>query len=232
LFQRAIVMSGGDGTASDHSPDRAEQAALAFAASKGITAEDPHALDELRALPANTIVDNLNLATSGNAPKGTGPFIDSKLALEPAAAIASGRFAHIPVMIGATSNDIGGPTGYMAAGAHQLAGAISAAGVPTYAYRFSYVATALNKSGADHASDIPFFFDTQDIKYGGATTARDNAMGDVISDYVVNFAKTGNPNGSGLPKWPRYGSTADMIMNFAEDGKAVAEKDPLSGASQ
>jgi para-nitrobenzyl esterase len=83
-------------------------------------------------------------------------------------------------------------------------------------------------AGAGHASDIPFFFDTQAIKYGAATTPRDNAMGAAISDYLVNFAKTGNPNGSALPQWPRYDPQADVLMDFALDGKARALRDPLT----
>jgi hypothetical protein len=132
-------------------------------------------------------------------------------------------------MIGATNNDIGGTTGYMVAGAHDLAATISAAGVPTFEYRFSYVASSIAKPGADHASDIPFFFDTEAVKYGDKTTARDRAMGGAISAYLVNFAKTGDPNGSGLSKWQRYSRAEDPIMNFADDGRPVAGKDPLSG---
>jgi para-nitrobenzyl esterase len=115
----------------------------------------------------------------------------------------------------------------MIAGAHSLAAALSAAGVPTFEYRFSYVASSLGKTGADHASDIPFFFDTEGVKYGDRTTARDRAMGRTISAYLVNFAKTGDPNGKALARWRRYSRAQDAIMNFSEDGTAVPEKDPL-----
>jgi len=117
----------------------------------------------------------------------------------------------------------------MVAGARDLAGTIGAAGVPAFEYRFSYVASSIAKPGADHATDVPFFFDTQAVKYGDKTTDRDRAMGRTISAYVVNFAKNGDPNGSGLPKWPRYSRTDDPIMSFAEDGKAISGKDPLGG---
>jgi len=234
LFRRAVVMSGGDGrTAGLAGRAKVEETSLAFATSKGISANDPQALEKLRALPADAVVDGLNLAAlfgaASDAHPFAGPFVDGKLSVDPAEAFASGRFAHIPVMIGATSNDIGGPTGYMVAGAHDLAGTISAAGVPTYEYRFSYVASSIAKPGAEHASDIPFFFDTEAVKYGDKTTARDRAMGGAISAYLVNFAKTGDPNGSDLPKWPRYTVAEDPIMNFGEDGRAVAGKDPLGG---
>ncbi|WP_443027251.1 carboxylesterase family protein [Sphingomonas sp. LR60] len=133
-------------------------------------------------------------------------------------------------MIGATDNDIGGSTGYMVGGARQLAGAIAAAGAAAYHYRFSYAAESLGKPGAGHATDIPFFFDTAAIKYGDATTARDRRMARTISRYVVNFAKTGDPNGAGLPRWPRYDRRADELLDFTANGEAVAGKDPLGAA--
>lgn len=237
LFQRAVIMSGGDGrTAGAAGRAQVEQASLAFAASKGIAPDDPEALRKLRALPANAVVDGLNLSSLINRDATlrfyAGPFADGQLAVDPANGFASGRFAHVPVMIGATSDDVGGATGYMVAGARALAGTISAAGVPTYEYRFSYVASSLGKRGAQHASDIPFFFDTEAVKYGDKTTPRDRAVGRVISAYLVNFARTGDPNGDGLPKWRRYSSAEDPIMNFAEDGLAAALKDPLGGKLQ
>ena len=32
--------------------------------------------------------------------------------------------------------------------------------------------------------------------------------------YWTNFAKTGNPNGTGLPDWPNYDPTSDQWMTF------------------
>jgi len=49
----------------------------------------------------------------------------------------------------------------------------------------------------------------------------------VISTYLVNFAKTGDPNGTGLPTWPRYSRSNDAIMDFATDGRPVPGKDSL-----
>ncbi len=236
LFHRTVIMSGGDGRTSGAATGRAqvEQASLTFAASKGIAANDPEALAKLRALPADAVVDGLNLEDLFNPTAGSptfaGPFVDGKLAVDPASAFDSGRFSHVPVMIGATSNDIGGATGYMVTGARALAGKIGAAGVPVYKYRFSYVASSVGKAGADHATDIPFFFGTEALKYGDQSTARDLRMGLTISTYLVNFAVSGNPNGKGLPTWPSYKRTRDKIMNFAANGRAVPGDDPLIGA--
>jgi para-nitrobenzyl esterase len=95
-----------------------------------------------------------------------------------------------------------------------------------YEYRFSYVADSIGKPGAQHASDIPYFFATVDVKYGDQVTQKDVAMGRAMSAYLVNFAKKGDPNGGGLPAWPRYACDKDVIMDFAADGKPVALRDP------
>ncbi|NKJ02829.1 carboxylesterase family protein [Novosphingobium sp. SG707] len=229
LFQRAVVMSGGNGASLlPATLQTVEKTGVDFAASKGVAADDPQALAKLRALPAETVTDGLNmmkLFTPGPRTFSS-PFPDGKVAVEPAKAFAAGQFAKVPVMIGATSADIGGKTGYMVAGARQIAGTLADQGVPVWEYRFSYVADSIGKPGAGHATDIPFFFNTQKLKYEGATTPRDNGMGATISRYILNFAKTGTPNGDGLPQWPQYSRAGDQIMDFAASGKAEPQKDP------
>lgn len=231
LVSRAVIMSGGNGQGmAVQTMAAAEQVGAEFIASKGIAADDPNALAKMRALSAEQVTDGLNLTRMFGPGKRTfsSPFIDGRIAVDVVKAYRTNAFTKVPVMIGATSADIGGNTGMMIAGARTLSGEIARAGVPVYAYRFSYVAESIKQPGAQHASDIPFFFDTQAIKYGAATTARDNAMGDAVSDYLVNFARTGNPNGGGLPRWPRYDANADVLMDFAADGKPRAVRDPLT----
>jgi len=235
LFARAIVMSGGNGQ--NRGTDGlagAEAIGLDFAAAKGIARDDPAALAKLRALSAETVTDGLNLTALSGRPAEpktfASPYADGVVAVDAAAAYRSGAFPKIPVMIGATDNDIGGATGYMVAGARQLAGAIARAGAPAYHYRFAYVAEGLGTTGAGHATDIPFFFDTAATKYGEATTPRDRRMARTISAYIVNFAKTGDPNGAGLPRWPRYDPRTDELLDFTAKGEAVARKDPLGPA--
>jgi para-nitrobenzyl esterase len=237
LFEKAVVMSGGDGsTMGRQSLADVEQIGARFAQSKGIAPDDRQALTKLRALPAKAVTDDLNLATLSakhGAPTFSSPFADGRIAVNGITAYRSGAFAHVPMIVGATSGDIGGPTGYMIAGAKRIAQTLSAAGVPVYEYRFSYVADSVRTAettGAAHASDIPFFFHTEDVKYGEGASARDRGVGSTISSYIVNFARTGDPNGAGLPAWPRYEGAADRLMDFTEQGTAVAQKDPLGAA--
>lgn len=133
------------------------------------------------------------------------------------------------MMIGATSDDIGGRTGYMTAGGRNAARLLTEKGVLAFYYRFSYVAESARTQttqGARHASEIPFFFHTEAVKYRDATTKRDRAAGRIASAYLVNFVKTGNPNGPRLPQWPRYDSGTDAMLDFSMDGTAVPGPDP------
>ena len=237
LFEKAVVMSGGDGGGMGGSNlASVEQIGIDFGKSKGIDPGDPQALEKLRALSQDQVTDGLSmmqLFTSKGPRTFASPFADGKLAVDAGTAYRAGVFAHVPMMIGATSGDMGGKTGMMIAGARKVEAAIAAKGVPVYAYRFSYVAEnpppppgMPPQEGAGHASDIPFFFDTQAIKYEDRTTPRDNATGETISTYLTNFAKTGDPNGAGLPAWPHYDAAKDVIMDFTPSGRAVPGKDP------
>ena len=118
LFQKAIIESGGGRSLFNGSPHlheaangkvSAEDAGLAFAAKKGIVGTDAAALSKLRALPADSLVDGLNMASMQQASATySGPMIDGKLRLQdPNAAYLAGKQLRIPVIVGATDRDIG-----------------------------------------------------------------------------------------------------------------------------
>jgi para-nitrobenzyl esterase len=117
--------------------------------------------------------------------------------------------------------------GAMVEPARLLARLASAAGQPTYEYRFSYVASSLRATvkGALHATEIPFVFETVRAKYGDATTKEDEAIAAAANAYWVAFAKTGEPAGPGLPAWPRYTEKDDVLMEFDAAGPS-AKADP------
>ena len=47
-----------------------------------------------------------------------------------------------------------------------------------------------------------------------------------MNTYQANFAKTGDPNGRGLPKWPVYNPQKNDILEFQTDGSPVGKADP------
>jgi para-nitrobenzyl esterase len=236
LMERAVIMSGGDADMASSSAALAaatlgdvERLGVGFADEEGMAADDPLALVKLRALSAQQITGDLSMARLfDDRPRDfASPFVDGAVVVDPRSAYRSGDFARVPVMIGATSADLGGRDGFMIAGARNVSALLADRGAPVYAYRFSYVADSVNRAaGAQHASDIPFFLDTERIRYGDTTSARDAGVGRTVSAYVVNFIRSGDPNGAGLPVWPRYDRATDQIVDVAADGRAVPQRDP------
>jgi para-nitrobenzyl esterase len=109
------------------------------------------------------------------------------------------------------------------------ANAFAANGSAVYLYRFSYVASARReqmRAGAPHGGEIAFVFGTLGAGPGAAPSPEDLAVSRMAQSYWVNFARTGDPNGAGLPTWPRHDSQKDVIFDFRPDGSAGAGPDP------
>ncbi|HEY4214802.1 MAG TPA: carboxylesterase family protein [Steroidobacteraceae bacterium] len=77
--------------------------------------------------------------------------------------------------------------------------------------------------GSGHGSDVPFHFQT--LRARGTPSKEDQALSDVISSYDINFAKTGDPNGKGLPPWPAFTDKNQQVMVF--DAAPSARPYPL-----
>ncbi len=64
---------------------------------------------------------------------------------------------------------------------------------------------------AFHSDDIEYVFGTLDTRPGAAWLPEDRKLSEEMMDYWTNFAKTGNPNGAGLPQWPRFDQNRDVL---------------------
>lgn len=231
LFNRVVIQSGGDGNLMINDLNSAEHAGQAFARSQGIADDDPQSIEKLRTLSAVDVMGDLNMSTLFKKPEGpptfTLPLYDGVVAIDALKAYSANTFAHVPVMIGATSDDLFGQDGAMIKGAKSVADLLSSKGVPVYRYRYSYTAEATQAQfplGAKHAGEIPYFFKTLKARYGDNVTARDEKASRLASGYLVNFVKTGNPNGHDLVKWPRYETAGLSILDFKGDGTAALIK--------
>jgi para-nitrobenzyl esterase len=108
------------------------------------------------------------------------------------------------------------------------ASAFAANGSPAYRYRFSYVQTAMRermRTGAPHGGEISFVFGTLTARPGSTVSPEDQAVSRMAQSYWVHFAKSGDPNGAGLPVWPRHDPSKDSIFEFRPDGSAGAGPD-------
>jgi para-nitrobenzyl esterase len=69
--------------------------------------------------------------------------------------------------------------------------------------------------GASHYAELWYVFDHLDQSPWRWTKA-DHQVAEEMSSYWVNFAKTGNPNGPGLPQWPAFSSEENKVLDIAD----------------
>jgi len=108
----------------------------------------------------------------------------------------------------------------------------AAAGNPTYEYEFARVPSGRESVGAVHASDLPYVFGTLDkgVPYPLPPPIPLTIIGEVdwqvskvMQQYWTNFAKTGNPNGDGLPAWPMFDASSRAYIQFLNEGPVAKE---------
>ena len=102
---------------------------------------------------------------------------------------------------------------------------------PVYRYLFDQIfptATgdpAPDDPGAAHATDIEYVFHalaTRKLAWRPA----DRQVADLMGAYWTNFAKTGNPNGKGLPSWPAWDAKHQLMrLNANAAAEAEAHRD-------
>lgn len=103
--------------------------------------------------------------------------------------------------------------------------AMAAGGGKAFLYRYGYVPDAArgSVSGAGHDAEMEMVFATRDLRWRAPWSARDAAMARTVQSYWINFARSGDPNGTGLPAWPAYDAKDAAQMNFERDGAKAAK---------
>ncbi len=94
----------------------------------------------------------------------------------------------------------------------------SGQGSAVYVYRFTRKPPATGeyvKYGAFHTGEVPYAYDN--LKFVNRPWQPvDHELASIMSSYWANFAKTGNPNGAGLPVWDAYNTASKKIMVLSE----------------
>jgi para-nitrobenzyl esterase len=87
-----------------------------------------------------------------------------------------------------------------------------------YAYYFYRKSPGRDNAryGAFHSGELEYVFGTLNAT-DRPWEPVDRKLSDTMSTYWANFVKTGDPNGTGLPKWPLYAENIDQFMGLGEE---------------
>ena len=86
---------------------------------------------------------------------------------------------------------------------------------PTWEYEFT---RGYEPRGASHSWELQYMFGNL---LPAAGDPMDRKLSDQMQAYWTNFAKTGNPNGGGLPEWPKLDPNGKAYLEFAADGPVM-----------
>ncbi len=96
---------------------------------------------------------------------------------------------------------------------------------PVYYYEFTrespipetsnYAENPAREFGAFHCAEIPYVFRNLQVR-DWPWSDHDRALSDLISDYWVAFAQSGNPNGSGRPRWEEFDTRTQQVLQLGD----------------
>jgi para-nitrobenzyl esterase len=112
-------------------------------------------------------------------------------------------------------------------GAYSMARAMTRADQKAYLYYFTYAATDKRaKLGAYHGEELMFLSNV--FRPDGEHNRDEKKLGDAMRSYWTQFAKSGSPNGPGLPKWRAYDLHSDRCLEL---GRTIVAR-PIPRESQ
>ena len=104
----------------------------------------------------------------------------------------------------------------------------AAAGRRAFVYQFRRSVPGKGESslGSFHSLELPYVFGAlRNPAWSWLPFEKtDETLAAAMQEYWTNFAKTGDPNGAGLPVWPGYTPASDRYMEFGNDGRAHSRR--------
>lgn len=86
-----------------------------------------------------------------------------------------------------------------------------------YLFNHTHTVTALEDYGAYHGMELFYLFNTWEeatLGSGPLFKPEDKAVQELMLQYWVNFAYSGNPNGSGMAAWPAFDASTDCYLRI------------------
>ena len=208
LFDRAITESGVGLTTARK--DSAEAQGVRFATALGVGNGMTDLAAALRAVPAETL-----LAASTRLRYASRPVVDGwVLPTTLDSAIARGRANLVPLITGSNRDE---PMSWTGAQSRAIARMLEAKRTPVWVYQFTRAPedSANRARGAYHSAEITFVFGRpHPIRPEAGRAQYDSTLADAMASYWVNFARSGDPNGRGLPRWPRYARATEAYLEL------------------
>jgi para-nitrobenzyl esterase len=106
---------------------------------------------------------------------------------------------------------------------------VKTGGSPVYRYLFALPSPGDPfhpvSAGAFHSDEIEYVFGNLDSRKGAKFRPEDYKLSDLMQTFWTNFARSGDPNGTGVPNWPTYGPAGNwQVMRLSPDPGAAPDQ--------